>query len=775
MITIDGLDINAAPFAIREGFDFPTAVRSSEMVQRSIGSALVKGGKRDPVTVEVPMWITGVAGGGKTAEDKALEAIGLIAQKREKAEAMAGLGGLAGTVKLTGATNDSQITIMQIEVDAPKVDMLHVHAQKVAFTLKLTLHPLILGPEYKVAEGIKPQGVPAADITITGAKGDIPGPARVVVTPIVPTLRDQQFAVMGLQWRTASSSTDLLVPPSTMLYASYGATKSNGTNEVQTATKSGTISGGTFTLSVGGSTTPALAHDASTATVKAAVEALPAVGTSNVNVTGSPLSSGNMIFTFTGDLAATPVALLTLTSSLTGGGSVSLTRTTVGVYGYIQSAPVANRWSSFAQTYAQADTGSYDIFALVQTDAVPNTMRVRAAVSGSDPTRNVYNRAALVPVSNVPVWVNLGPAHISADDLPSWYGWQAIVQAYATGAAGSYCRVLSILKVPTEHGARSARVGQGNVESTVLADSFNQSSGNYTGKSMDIGGTVSGGGDSDDFTINTTSHQLQRSAVSDSASTGRRVWSTTSVLTGHSATLSLNWNVTGTGDWGARKYGLIFRYVDSSNFGVAVIENTGSEGWSDLAIYKVVSGTWTRLALSQAAIASPSNVSASLHLTAATNGLITLTCTGNLAFLQGATITASDPVFASGGALQQGYNGIYDEHTNANALTRYYDSFNTSSVPASDAVCFAIEFLEWRNNGQFQRSRAYTSFWAPAQGQQGAGLPLIGPDGSDGQINKLAIALADFNPDVAASTDSAASFSYDVYHRPAYLLGRHEA
>lgn len=105
-----------------------------------------------------------------------------------------------------------------------------------------------------------------------------------------------------------------------------------GTKEVQTLTKSGTISGGTFTLSYGGQTTTALAYNAAAATVQAALVALSTIGTGGVTVAGGDFSTATpftVTFNFGGN-----VSMLTIdTTNITGGGTVAITESTPGTGG----------------------------------------------------------------------------------------------------------------------------------------------------------------------------------------------------------------------------------------------------------------------------------------------------------------------------------------------------------------------------------------------------------------------------------------------------------
>lgn len=74
--------------------------------------------------------------------------------------------------------------------------------------------------------------------------------------------------------------------------------------------------GGTFTLTFSGQTTPAIAYNASAADVQAALESLPAIGSGNVSVSGN--NGGPWTVTFQGALGYQGVELLTASSNLTG-------------------------------------------------------------------------------------------------------------------------------------------------------------------------------------------------------------------------------------------------------------------------------------------------------------------------------------------------------------------------------------------------------------------------------------------------------------------------
>jgi hypothetical protein len=102
----------------------------------------------------------------------------------------------------------------------------------------------------------------------------------------------------------------------------------NGTNEVQRITITGTPTGGSFTITWSGQTTAAIAYNAVAATVQTALENLSNIAVGDVAVSGGPFPGSTMDVTFTGNLGNTNVAAMTTTDSFTGGSSPASAITT---------------------------------------------------------------------------------------------------------------------------------------------------------------------------------------------------------------------------------------------------------------------------------------------------------------------------------------------------------------------------------------------------------------------------------------------------------------
>lgn len=105
-----------------------------------------------------------------------------------------------------------------------------------------------------------------------------------------------------------------------------------GVNEQQTVTVTGAPTGGTFTLTYNGATTAPIAFGASAATVQAALELLPNIGSGQVSAAGGALPGTPVVVTFTGQLGKQNVNQMTAAHAFTGGTTpaIAVTTTTAG-------------------------------------------------------------------------------------------------------------------------------------------------------------------------------------------------------------------------------------------------------------------------------------------------------------------------------------------------------------------------------------------------------------------------------------------------------------
>jgi len=146
-------------------------------------------------------------------------------------------------------------------------------------------------------------------------------------------------------------------------YASAGVPVA-GTDAIQTITIGGTPTGGTFTLTFEGFTTGAIAWSATNATlianIDAALELLPNVGTGGVTTAVATMTAGigTATVTFTGR-GKQPIALMTVTSSLTGTApTVAVATTTPGVRADGLNAPKGATLTDATNGKLYINTGS---------------------------------------------------------------------------------------------------------------------------------------------------------------------------------------------------------------------------------------------------------------------------------------------------------------------------------------------------------------------------------------------------------------------------------
>jgi hypothetical protein len=142
---------------------------------------------------------------------------------------------------------------------------------------------------------------------------------------------------------------------------------SAGTDEVHTITIGGTPTGGSFTYTVGGSTTGPIAWSATNATllasVDAAVEALPVVGAGGVVTAAGTLTAGVGTITLTfsgGNRARQPIGVPGVDgTNLTGTApTVAVARTTPGVAASPNQVGLGSTYTDTATGIQYSNTGS---------------------------------------------------------------------------------------------------------------------------------------------------------------------------------------------------------------------------------------------------------------------------------------------------------------------------------------------------------------------------------------------------------------------------------
>jgi hypothetical protein len=460
-------------------------------------------------------------------------------------------------------------------------------------------------------------------------------------------------------------------------------------------------------------------------------------------------SSAELFFQAEGRTPQSAGAIVTI-SGASGGASNNAIQATVGTsFSSVMStqALVGSHLSHF---------GTYRVFARVRVPAANSGAMSWALEWGADDFRRSQNATVTFPVNT---WddtfriIDLGVITIPKVAAGA-QRWEGRLVARST-VAGDVAQVDCFWMVPTERSgeARSSQAAPA-ITTYSARDGFDQAAGALTGKALPIGGTWTGAGDTDDFSLPGSSN-ITRTAVSDAATniaSGRMVLASTPFLT--STVVSVDVDLPDVGFFNSVG-GVIARYVDASNFVAAIFAPaSGSARW--LYVHKVVAGVRTTLSFAATAAVSGRAGTVRLSVTPAgdytaeflLSGVVALRCSG------------SDTALATGGTLASGAVGIVDWHRVATAGTRYYDNFLAYSPPV-DAALFASQSIEWRDDGVLRETAAGLIYQTPAA-YEGDYL-TIPPAGQEGKpcrfIVKASRAIAGSTADVAID-DISATLTY---------------
>ncbi|VTR93557.1 rhs repeat-associated core domain-containing protein : YD repeat protein OS=Isosphaera pallida (strain ATCC 43644 / DSM 9630 / IS1B) GN=Isop_2419 PE=4 SV=1: VCBS: RHS_repeat [Gemmata massiliana] len=177
--------------------------------------------------------------------------------------------------------------------------------------------------------------------------------ARVSYTGYYYDLAGRTVAAVDVGTNGGSSWSRPGTVPSRSATVLVSSTK-YATDAVQVIVLTGSPTGGTFALSFGGSTTSALAYNASAATVQAALAGLASIGSGNVQV--SAAAGGGWEVRFIGTKAGTYQAAITSNGAgLTGGTSPAASTSTINAGGDAgHAAEVTDSAGHVSRTYADA-------------------------------------------------------------------------------------------------------------------------------------------------------------------------------------------------------------------------------------------------------------------------------------------------------------------------------------------------------------------------------------------------------------------------------------
>jgi len=348
--------------------------------------------------------------------------------------------------------------------------------------------------------------------------------------------------------------------------------------------------------------------------------------------------------------------------------------------------------------------------------------------------------------------------------------WEGRIVAVST-TAGDDLTIDALWLVPTERSGEVTRVlQQATVASLTGFDTFDYATGVALAGCRTVpGGTWSGGGDADDFTIDTTNHAAKRVATGDGYVTGPvGRWAVLPpVKTDTAVQADVRFSAVPV-DANATEMGVIARFVNGSNYLIANLDPTGVTG-GGLSAFRVsvrVGGYTFYLGAKYLSpqLAPGGWYTIRVEVDARGNWRGYFGPQGALPTLP--TISGQSSLLATGGTLASGADGIWEWWFSSTASTREYDNFS-AWVPTPDAALFASQSLALSYDGVTREDAAGT-LWTPVSSYEGD-LLTVPPSGAEGRVARFLVKASRDVPGVGADT-AIDAISAQLTLTPRYLV-----
>lgn len=378
-------------------------------------------------------------------------------------------------------------------------------------------------------------------------------------------------------------------------------------------------------------------------------------------------------------------------------------------------------WVGLCETATLSNIGTYRVKARVWTDATD--AQIRAAYKTGD---TPLTRLDPVVPQQSSAWieVDLGVIDVRTAAIGTQ---QLIVRIEFIAATGAKTLDIDYLELIPAEGYAKARapitIGTPSVFSA--RSEFDTESGAITGDSLATGGTWTGAGDADDFSV--AGGVATRVAVSDAGGiqAGRLITASTPTLTATAVAVDFKQSSVLLASACAAS-GVVFRYADISNFAcVYFIPGAGGSAIIEFDIRVAASNTIVATAFVPPAVADRN-----YRLT------VVADAAGNVsAFLDSKPVlTTQSTALATGGALASGKAGIFDTLSGASANTRTYNNF-AAWVPDSDAAIYSGRDIQFRWDDTLRANSAGTIYGRPPV-PRGARM-FIPAAGAESKITRL--------------------------------------
>lgn len=442
-------------------------------------------------------------------------------------------------------------------------------------------------------------------------------------------------------------------------------------------------------------------------------------------------------------------ATVTTISGASGGGSNNV----------VTHAALGSNWTPVMLTDLDGvgpltHQGSYRVFARCYTTST-TPPRVRLVWDVGDLTNPVVNEAVTLPGTSAFYLLDLGEIRLDAAPLGT-HLWKGQVQGAGTsGGENISIDTLELQPLDEFAGAlRASVIVEPGLQDYAARDEFNQAGTTLNGVTAPVGGNWATTGDTGDFNLDTSGHNLFRQIATDTGVLGRAA-TIGSVMTNTAVRADVMFPSGRAGSLA----GVLLRYVDTSNFVAVALQANDLGPVYQLKCLRVVAGSLTERTVDFGiSVATWYTVQAYADTD------------GNLmawAFPRGGAkgtplISFRDSALATGGALDDGKAGLYD--FGQSVLGTAHDNF-AAWVPDLDCVVDASGWLEIRTDGVYRENGSGSGAVSWASGD----LPRLPAPGMESKAVELFVRPSRGDLDQLPDTSPDDAFDVQVLYRPSYL------
>ena len=465
-------------------------------------------------------------------------------------------------------------------------------------------------------------------------------------------------------------------------------------------------------------------------------------------------------------LQALDTARILAGTAVVGGTTPAASGGTVVSHGTISTSWTPVVGTNVGGTSYLTHTGTNRIYARIYSTS-GTTVQTRFVWDVGDLVNPAENAAVRLPGAPNFYIVDYGEVRLDPPPVGT-HRWQGQIQAKGDVGTEQFA-VDRVWIVNQDEGAGVLRAPINLAEgvATYSARSeFNTESGAITGDTLAVGGTwqAGTGSDTDDFSVG--SGVATRSTTSDSGTNplfGR------AILASSPTTLS---NVIARVDFKASNQnnsatygGLLLRYgAANTNLQVTVTPFLSS---STSGVSAVTFNAGASATLKEAIIPSiGADTWRTLWAMVLSNGWLVVWVAPKGSSPGAPVLTGQSSLLATGGALDDGQVGIYDDNRSSTSNTRTYDNFS-AWVPSVDAVTFASRSTQLTTQGHYRIDSGGTAY-GPVSVVAGdiPRLPVAGLDGRTVEVFlKASRGDLDIIPDNGIDDISAR-----VNYRPSWLF-----